>query len=92
MNFVRHFPAVLRGMGVESKCTLETWQERSSSGRNYTRCRIVDAPPFLPDGAYELRFADHTIATRKNQGAWELAFLSPEINIEPKGWSPEAAS
>lgn len=91
MNSVRRFPAVLRGMSVESKCTLEIWQERSSSGRDYTRCRIVDDPPFLPDGAYQLFFAGHTVNTRKIFGAWELIFLSPEIDLSGGNWAPDLA-
>ncbi|HEV2278137.1 MAG TPA: hypothetical protein VGS02_08170 [Acidobacteriaceae bacterium] len=81
MNSVRRFPAVLRGMGVDSKCTLEVWQERSSSGRDFTRCHIVDDPPFLPDGAYQLLFAGQTVNTRKTFGAWELIFLSSDMDL-----------
>lgn len=92
MNSVRRFPAVLRGMGVESQCALEIWHERSSTGRDFTRCRIVDDPPFLPDGPYEVLFAGHSVSTRKSHGKWELIFLSPEINPGAAGWAPGAAS
>lgn len=78
-------------MGVESKCVLETWQERSSTGREFTRCRIVDDPPFLPDGQYDLSIGGHTVSTRKSLGAWELIFLSPEVIPGGTGWTHEAA-
>lgn len=78
-------------MGVESKCTLEIWQEQSSTGRDYTRCRIADDPPFLPDGAYQLFFGGHTVNTRKIFGAWELIFFSPDIDLGAGNWTPDVA-
>jgi len=60
-------------------CTLEVWAELSSRGRRMIRCRIVDAPAELPDGAYRLEFAGHWVVTNKYMGAWELTFLWPQL-------------
>jgi hypothetical protein len=73
---------VLQGMDREADCGLITWKERSTSGRVYTRCRIVDEPPDLPEGPYTLSFARHTVPTRKFDGCWTLTFLPPGIDIE----------
>jgi len=74
-----HIPAVLHGEGIKAMCLLDVWQENSSTGRVFTRCRIHDAPPDLPDGAYKLEFRANIVATRKTFGTWELAFLPPKI-------------
>ncbi|MFP5227973.1 MAG: hypothetical protein ACLGXA_10110 [Acidobacteriota bacterium] len=59
-----------------------TWKERSSSGRVFTRCRIVEEPADLPEGPYQVSFAGHVIPTRKFDGCWMLSFLPPGIDIE----------
>lgn len=95
MTAVKHFPAVLHGMGAESEpvCTLETWQERLSGGRPITRCRITDDPPALPDGPYDLLVEGHSISARKASGQWQLIFLSPEIDLDGvTDWTPGTAS
>ena len=79
MTAPMHIPAVLHGEGIKAMCLLDVWQENSSTGRVFTRCRIHDAPPDLPDGAYKLEFRANTVATRKTFGTWELAFLPPKI-------------
>lgn len=62
---VLRFPGVLRGMGKVASCVLETWQEESTSGRMFTRCRIVDEPQELPDGLYELEVANRLVANEQ---------------------------
>lgn len=66
---------VLHGMGSVADCTLEMWQEESSSGRIFTRCRIVNDPPELADGLYQLKFGERSVRTNKYHGGWELNFL-----------------
>jgi hypothetical protein len=73
---------VLKGLDCEANCVLSTWKERSSSGRVFTRCRIVDEPGDLPEGPYTLEFAGHTVPTRKFDGCWMLSFLPPWIKLE----------
>jgi len=77
-----HVDALLRGMGRQAHCMLETWKERSSSGRVFTRCRIVDDPPGLPDGAYEIAVLGETIVTKKWSGVWDLTYLPPSVRID----------
>lgn len=92
MNSIARFPAVLRNTDAESKCTLEAWLERSSTGRIFARCRITDDSPDLPDGAYEVLFAQHSVKTRKMSGCWELVFIPSELGIELLLWCREVAS
>lgn len=82
MSSIAHVPAVLRAPDVDAKCTLEVWQESSSTGRIFTRCRITDEIPDVPDGPYQVVFANHLVRTWKTGGAWELVFLSPEIGAD----------
>lgn len=67
--------AFLRGMGVEASCTLETWKERSSSGRVFTRCRVVEDPANLPDGTYDLTIEGQTFSAKRWSGIWDLIYL-----------------
>lgn len=80
-------PAVLHGTadrsGVHAMCTLEIWNEQSSKGRLFTRCRITGEPAELPDGAYELEFDSRKVLTRKNEGHWDLTFLWSDSRQEP---------
>jgi hypothetical protein len=73
---------VLQGMDRVADCELITWKERSTSGRVYTRCRIVEEPADLSEGAYTLSFAGHAVPTRKFDGCWMLTFLPPGIDLE----------
>lgn len=77
-----HIPAVLHGEGIEAICLLDIWQENSSTGRVFTRCRIHHAPPDLPDGAYKVAFGPNRVSTRKTFGTWELTFLPPHIRVD----------
>ena len=76
-------PAALRSLEsfYVAGCLLETWNEYSSVGKAYTRCRITDEPPELPDGPYMVEFADQSLRTNKYQGKWELVFLAPDLEI-----------
>ncbi|HUB19743.1 MAG TPA: hypothetical protein VL990_13970 [Acidobacteriaceae bacterium] len=68
-------------MDREAACELITWKEQATSGRVYTRCRIVEEPSDLPEGPYTLSFAGHAIPTRKFDGCWMLSFLPPGIDL-----------
>ena len=82
MSGLMHIPAVLHAEGIEAMCLLDIWQEKSLTGRVFTRCRISNAPPDLPDGVYTVEFQAHTVTTRKTFGTWELAFLPPKIRLD----------
>ena len=73
---------LLQGLDREAECKLILWKERSTRGRVYVRCRIVDEPSDLPEGPYTLSFAGHKVETRKFDGCWMLSFLPPEIELE----------
>ena len=82
MQTVVRVHGVLKGLDREANCVVTTWKERSSSGRVYTRCRIVDEPGDMPEGPYTLTFAGYTVPTRKFDGCWMLSFLPPWIELE----------
>ena len=73
---------VLRGMGREVSCEVVAWKESSSTGRVYTRCRIGDEAPDLPDGSYALCIGGYQVMTRKWEGRWLLRYLPNEIRLE----------
>lgn len=91
-NFLLFFLTASRGPDVASKYTLEAWLERSSTGRVFTRCRIAVDAPGLPDGPYEVLFANHSVKTRKALGRWELVFVPTELAIDLQLWCPGIAS
>lgn len=72
---------VLRTANLVAGCVVETWKERAFNGRIYTRCRIVEDPPQLPDGPYVLRFARHSIPTNKFEGKWEPVVFEAESQL-----------
>ena len=74
-------PGVLRAAGVIAGCIVETWKERASNGEIYTRCRIANDPPQLPDGPYLLRFGRYSVPTNKFDGEWEVIIVAPEEQI-----------
>lgn len=74
-------PGVLRATGIVAGCIVETWKERASDGGIYTRCRIADDPPQLPDGPYVLGFGPHSIPTNKFEGRWEPVVLAAESRL-----------
>ena len=79
---VIRIPALLRGWdGKAASCLIETWNEQSSAGKIYTRIRITDDPPELPDGEYLVEFAEQSLRTQKYQGKWQLVFLAPDTSI-----------
>lgn len=82
MASVIRLNALVRGMGRESPCMLEAWKERSSTGRVFTRCRIVEDPPDLPDGSYEIFVAGQRFNTKKWSGLWDLTFLPNWVRID----------
>lgn len=79
---VARLPAVLYGTDTVSSCTVETWTERSSSGRRITRCRIINEPPDLADGPYQVEFSGHTVSTYRLLGHFELNFVTFDVGLD----------
>ncbi len=73
---------VLQGVDRKAACVVAIWKERSTSGRVYTRCKIVDEPSDLPEGPYQLLLAGHEVPTRKFDGCWMLSFLPQGMDLE----------
>lgn len=78
---VLRVPAVLYGEDIVSSCTVETWPERSSSGRRITRCRIINERPDLPDGPYIVEVSGHTVSTYRLLGHFELSFVTFDVEL-----------
>lgn len=72
----------LQGIDREAACVVLIWQERSTTGRVYTRGKIVDEPSDLPEGPYTLFLGGHAVPTRKFDGCWMLSFLPQGMNLE----------
>jgi len=76
-------PAVLRSLESfrVAGCMVETCSGYFSSGKTYTRCRIVYESSDLPDGPYRVEFSGHSIRINKVRGQWqcELVFLTPRM-------------
>lgn len=67
----------LRGMEHESSCVLLAWKETLHSEEAlgafryvYSDLQVLDAPPNLPDGEYEVSFGDLTVSAVKRSGMW----------------------
>ena len=67
--------------GTVARCFVETWKEKSSTGKTYTRCRITDDPD-LPDGDYIVDFARQTVRTQEAPGpvATRVRLAGPNDN------------
>lgn len=65
MNSSVRIPAMLRGMDGIAAAILEVWQEQSSSGRIFTRCRIVESSSEMRDGTYTLEVFGRRILTKR---------------------------
>lgn len=76
-------PAVLRSLEsfCVAQCLVETSNGYFTSGMTYTRCRIVNESPNVPDGSYRVEFSGHSIRINKVRGQWEweLVFLAPRV-------------
>lgn len=82
VGHVSRTPAQLYGADIVSSCTVETWPERSSSGRRITRCRIINDGADLPDGSYIVEFAGHTVSTYRLLGRFELSFVNFDVSLD----------
>jgi hypothetical protein len=63
----------IRGMGIETGCTLVvgTVNSPKSGRRIYSQCNIFEAPD-LPDGYYEVFFADQTAFLQRRNACWSV--------------------
>ena len=62
----------LIGMGRECTCVvgaIKEWLPGTTFVR-YMRCMILDVQADLPDGQYQVTFADRTVSFRRDDGAW----------------------
>ena len=66
------FPAQLTGMNQRATCSVSAIKvtELGTDESSYSRSRIVGAPLDLPDGAYEVTFAGHTLEVQRCMGVW----------------------
>ena len=63
----------IRGMGIEAGCTLVVRMMNSSTSerRYYSQCNIFEAPD-VPDGYYEVSFADQAAFLQRRNGSWSM--------------------
>jgi hypothetical protein len=64
----------LRGMGCEIDCLLIATRSESANAANvmFTRCTILDAPLWLPDGYYEAVFSHQSAFLHRLNGVWSV--------------------
>lgn len=64
----------LRGMGCEVDCSLIATRGDSMQGMSapFTKCAILDAPLWLPDGYYEATFCGQSAFLHRVNGVWSV--------------------
>jgi len=62
----------LRGMGCEAECSLIATRSDNANPANamFTRCAILEAPLWLPDGYYEATFIGQSAFLHRVNGVW----------------------
>jgi hypothetical protein len=66
----------LKGMGWQVRCEIMAWKAVDESPHSYfSQFRVIDAPPDIPDGVYEVIFEGHTLLTEKRGGFWTMESL-----------------
>ncbi|HKF48615.1 MAG TPA: hypothetical protein VKB38_14760 [Terracidiphilus sp.] len=71
----------LRGMGCQVECELHATVSRAVRSPHpvYTRCVIVDAPGWLPDGYYEVAFHGQSAFLHREGGYWGIGIPWPQL-------------
>lgn len=59
----------LEGMGHSIRCEVMTWK---GAGQTYSRFRVIEASPNLPDGRYTLTLNGRAYPTQKHNGRWAM--------------------
>ena len=82
----------LKGMGfvVECRLMVTTSGMRPEAGPAYTRCGVLDAPSYLPDGYYEASFCAHTAFLQKADGGWNLGIPWRDLSNSARSKKPES--
>lgn len=71
----------LRGMGFQMDCELRATVNQAfrSPQTIYTRCAILDAPDWLPDGYYEVTFHGQSAFLHREGGYWGTGIPWPQV-------------
>lgn len=64
----------IRGMGCEVGCSLIVTRSESlnGAGGTYTKCAVLDAPLWLPDGYYEAVFCGQSAFLHRVNRTWSV--------------------
>lgn len=84
MRFAVLMKGVLRGMGHEAPCELLATKTvvPEASRPVYSHCAIIEAPPNLPDGDYEVEFSGEVAVVRLQNGYWLVGRVMPSTYAE----------
>lgn len=82
-NKVVKLGVVLRGTHCREECTLEIWEESSSTGMAVTRAAIAATPADLPDGFYKIMIGGQAAMAHRQKGTWLLSALPHGIQLGP---------
>lgn len=71
----------LRGMGCEVECALIASRSESlgASSPTFTKCAILEAPLWLPDGYYEATFCGQSAFLHRVNGTWSVGIPWPQV-------------
>jgi hypothetical protein len=94
MRFAVLSKGVLRGMGREEVCELLATKTvlAEASQASYSHCAIIEAPSDLPDGDYEVEFADEVAVTSLRDGSWMVGRILPHTYSEAKSFYAEEST
>ena len=84
MRFAVLMKGVLRGMGHQTPCELLATKTVVPEATRpvYSHCAIIESPPNLPDGDYEVEFSGEVAITRLQDGYWLVGRVMPSTYAE----------
>ena len=84
MRFAVLMKGIIRGMGHEAACELLATKTvvPEASRPVYSHCAIIEAPPDLPDGDYEVEFSSEVAITTLQNGCWMVGRVMPRTYAE----------
>jgi hypothetical protein len=84
MRFAVLIKGTMRGMGHEAACEVLATKsvEPEASRPIYSHCAVIESPSDLPDGDYEVEFADEVALTRLQDGCWQVGRVMPRTYAE----------
>lgn len=87
MDITEVVNGTIKGMGWQAECALLL--SRCDRDLRATRCTVLHAPEWLPDGYYEATFREQSAFLHRSHGAWSVGIPWTVLPARPK---PEAVT